>query len=306
MFEPCHLRSLPSRFDETSSDDLRNDARMPGRATREQLTAREVAGCAALAIALALAMHWPLPLHMGRDIAQDLGDPLVQAWQVAWDGHALKTQPLELFQANMFWPMRDSLAVSDALVGYAPAGLIGEGAYAAVARYDALFLFAFALAFLGAYLLARELGASRAGSLVAGAAFAYAPYRLEQEGHLHIISSGASPLALALLIGGYRRGSPRHGPRRLARRGVAVLARLLARAGAGIHGRRRLPRRRGRLVAARAPAPAALDRGRDSRRAAELRARRRPARAPVHARAARPPRGAAHDLERRRLLGTAV
>lgn len=26
---------------------------------------------------------------MGRDIAQDLGDPLVQAWQVAWDGHAL-------------------------------------------------------------------------------------------------------------------------------------------------------------------------------------------------------------------------
>jgi len=34
-------------------------------------------------------MHWPLPLHLGRDIAQDLGDPLVQAWQIAWDGHAL-------------------------------------------------------------------------------------------------------------------------------------------------------------------------------------------------------------------------
>jgi hypothetical protein len=30
-------------------------------------------------VVLALAMHWPLPLHMGRDIAQDLGDPLVQA-----------------------------------------------------------------------------------------------------------------------------------------------------------------------------------------------------------------------------------
>ena len=61
-------------------------------------------------------MHWPLPLHMGRDIAQDLGDPLVQAWQIAWDGHALAHQPTELFQANTFWPMRDSLAVSDALV----------------------------------------------------------------------------------------------------------------------------------------------------------------------------------------------
>ena len=177
--------------------------RIPGA----RLTAGEVAGCVALAVVLALAMHWPLPLHLGRDIAQDLGDPLVQAWQVAWDGHALKTQPLELFQANVFWPMPDSLAVSDALVGYAPAGLFGEGVHAAVARYDLLFLFAYALCFAGAYLLARELGAGRAGSFVAGAAFAYAPWRLEQEGHLHIISSGGIALAAFLLLRGYRRGS---------------------------------------------------------------------------------------------------
>ncbi|MEJ7797746.1 MAG: hypothetical protein WKF42_04535 [Solirubrobacteraceae bacterium] len=174
-----------------------------------RLTLREIAACVALAIALALAMHWPLPLHLGHDIAQDLGDPLVQAWQVAWGGHALKTQPLSLFQANVFWPMRDSLAVSDALVGYAPAGLFGEGTRAAVARYDMLFLFAYALCFAGAYLLARELGAGGAGAAVAGAAFAYAPWRLEQEGHLHIISSGAIPLALFLLTRGYRRASAR-------------------------------------------------------------------------------------------------
>jgi hypothetical protein len=178
---------------------------MIGSAERAQITARELLGCVALAIALSLAMHWPLPLHLGRDIAQDLGDPLVQAWQVAWNGHALVHQPLRLFQANMFWPLPDSLAFSDALVGYAPAGLVGEGTHAAVARYDVLFLFAYALCFAGAYLLARELGAGRAGAVVAGAAFAYAPWRLEQEGHLHIISSGAIALALCLLIRGYRR-----------------------------------------------------------------------------------------------------
>lgn len=174
-----------------------------------RLTARELAGCAGLAVVLALALHWPLPLHLGRDIAQDLGDPLVQAWQVAWDGHALKTQPLELFQANMFWPLRDSLAFSDALVGYAPAGLVGEGVHAAVARYDLLFLFAYALCFAGAYLLGRELGANAAGAVVAGAAFAYAPWRLEQEGHLHIVSSGGIALAAFLLVRGYRRASAR-------------------------------------------------------------------------------------------------
>ena len=175
--------------------------------TSPRLTARELLGVALLGIALALAMHWPLPLHMGRDIAQDLGDPLVQAWQVAWDGHALAHQPERLFQANTFWLLRDSLAFSDALVGYAPAGLIGSGTRAAIARYDALFLFAYALCFAGAWLLARELGTSRSGAAVAGLAFAYAPWRLEQEGHMHVISSGGIPLALFLLVRGYRRGS---------------------------------------------------------------------------------------------------
>src|SRR4051794_39221631 len=169
----------------------------------------EVLFAAFTGILLALLMHWPMPLHIGRDVPRDLGDPLPQAWQVAWDGHALAHQPLDLFQANVFWPLKNSLAFSDALVGYAPFGLIGSGPHAAVVRYDLLFLFAYALAFFGAWLLARELGLGRVGAFVAGAAFAYAPWRLEQDGHLHVLSSGGIPLALALLVRGYRRGSAR-------------------------------------------------------------------------------------------------
>jgi len=154
-------------------------------------------------------MHWPLPLHIGSDVPKDLGDPLPQAWQIAWGGHALQHQPLDYWQSNMYWPLDNTLAFSDALVGYAPFGLIGEGFEAAIARYDLIFLFAYALAFLGAYLLARELGIGRAGAAVAGVAFAYAPWRLEQDGHLHVISSGGIPLALFLLVRGYRRDSAR-------------------------------------------------------------------------------------------------
>ena len=138
---------------------------------------------------------------------KDLGDPLPQAWQIAWGGHALQHQPLDYWQSNMYWPLENSLAFSDALVGYAPFGMIGEGFEAAIARYDLLFLFAYALAFIGAYLLARELGVGRAAAAVAGVAFAYAPWRLEQDGHMHVISSGGIPLALFLLVRGYRRGS---------------------------------------------------------------------------------------------------
>jgi hypothetical protein len=164
---------------------------------------------ALVAVVLALAMTWPLALHLGDRIGQDLGDPLFQTWQVAWIGHALSHQPLHLFQANILWPNSDSLAFSDALIGYAPVGLLAQsGPHSALVAYNLLFLFAYALAFLGAYLLARELGAGIVGSYVAGAAFAYAPWRLSHNGHLNVLSSGGVPLALFLLVRGYRRRSP--------------------------------------------------------------------------------------------------
>jgi hypothetical protein len=153
-------------------------------------------------------MHWPLILNLGDDIPKDLGDPLTQAWQAAWGGHALGHQPLDFFQANQFWPVDDSLAYGDALIGYAPVGLFGSGPFDAVVRYDLLFLFAYALAFVGAYLLARELGIGPAGAAVAGAAYAFAPFRLEHDGHMQVISSGGIPLCLALGVRGVRLRNP--------------------------------------------------------------------------------------------------
>jgi hypothetical protein len=171
-------------------------------------TGREVLLVALGAAVLAVVMHWPLVLELGERIPKDLGDPLAQAWQVAWGGHALANQPLHPFDSNQFWPFEHTLAFSDSLLGYAPAGLLGSGSEAAVARYDLLFLFAYALAFGGTYLLARELGAGPAGAAVAGAAFAFAPFRLEQDGHLQVISSGGIPLCLALGVRGFRLRRP--------------------------------------------------------------------------------------------------
>ena len=71
---------------------------------------RELVPLALVACLLAAAMHWPVTLHLSRDVASDLGDPLDQAWQVAWSGHALTHEPLDLFQANIYWPLENSLA----------------------------------------------------------------------------------------------------------------------------------------------------------------------------------------------------
>jgi hypothetical protein len=158
-------------------------------------------------IALAVLTSWPLVLHLSSRIAPDLGDPIRTAWQVAWVGHALFHDPLHVFDSNAFYPHPLSLAFSDSLLGYGPVAWIGTGTVAALVRYNLLFLWAWSLCFFGAYLLSRELGLGRFAAAAAAVAFAYAPYRITEAGHLHVISSGGIPLALFLLLRGYRRNS---------------------------------------------------------------------------------------------------
>jgi hypothetical protein len=172
-----------------------------------RLTRAELGWAVVAAVALAVLTSWPLLLHMSSRIAPDNGDPVRTAWQIAWVGHALLHGPLHLFDSNAFYPHPLSLAFSDSLLGYGPAGFFGSGTVAALVRYNLLFLFAWSLCFIGAYLLARELGLRKLGAAAAGAAFAYAPYRVTEAGHLHVISSGGIALALFLLLRGYRRSS---------------------------------------------------------------------------------------------------
>jgi hypothetical protein len=165
----------------------------------------EIALAILAGVALAVLTTWPLVLHLSTRIAPDLGDPVRTSWEIAWVGHAMLHQPLHLFDANAFYPRPLSLAFSDSLLGYGPAGWIGSGTVAALVRYNLLFLFAWSLCFVGAWLLARELGTGRIGGAVAGAAYAYAPYKVTEAGHLHVISGGGIALSLFLLLRGYRR-----------------------------------------------------------------------------------------------------
>ena len=171
------------------------------------LARAEVAWVALAGVLLAVLTSWPLVLHMSSHIAPDLGDPVRTAWEIAWVGHAMLHDPLHLFDSNAFYPHPLSLAFSDSLLGYGPAAFFGSGTVAALVRYNLLFLLAWSLCFACAYLLGRELGLRRLGAGAAGIAFAYAPYRVTEAGHLHVISSGGIPLALFLLLRGYRRSS---------------------------------------------------------------------------------------------------
>lgn len=175
---------------------------------------KEVAAAAGGSLVATLVMKAAVLGGLTTRVPKSLRDPLLQTWQLAWGVDALVHRPLQVWDANAFWPLERSLAFSDALLGYAPLGVwFGAGTRAAVVRYNAVFLLAYALAAFGAYVLARQLGASRGGAAVAGIAFAFAPWRLAQEAHLHVLSTGGVPLSLALLLRGHgMRGRGLAGP----------------------------------------------------------------------------------------------
>ena len=162
---------------------------------------------------LAAVLTWPLVRSLSSVVPQDAGDPLGQAWFLSWGGHALSVSPVAwltgaVFEGNTFFPAQPSAAFSDSLLGYFPAALVGDGVTAAVVRYNLVFLLAYAIAFAAAALLARELGCRPAAAAVAGAAFAWAPWRMTHNGHLNVLSTGGVALTLFLLVSGYRRQRP--------------------------------------------------------------------------------------------------
>jgi hypothetical protein len=149
---------------------------------------------------LALISTLPLWRHLTTAVPGDIGDPLLNTWILAWDGHALLTDPAHLFDANIFFPLKDTLAYSEHLLGTAlpmlPTLLIsGEP----VLAYNVAFLTSFMLSGFGLYLLALRYTGNRLAAFLAGLAFAFAPYRLSLMGHLSLLTVQWLPLALLYL-----------------------------------------------------------------------------------------------------------
>ena len=143
---------------------------------------------------LAVVMTWPLAAGLTHDVPGDFGDPLFTSWVLAWDashlGHGW-------WNANIFAPHPLALAYSE---HFLPQALQVLPIYALTKNpilcYNLLFLSTFALAGLGMFLLGRELTGSAAAGLVAGLAFAFAPYRIANIPHLQVLSSAWMPFVL--------------------------------------------------------------------------------------------------------------
>lgn len=157
-------------------------------------TRRQAAAAAAAYLLITIVWTWPLALGLTRDVPSDLGDPLLNAWILAWDATHLGRG---WWSANIFYPHPLALAYSEHLL---PQALSILPIYAATRNpilcYNVVFLSTFVLSGLGMFLFARELTGRRDAALVAGLAFAFAPYRVASLPHLQVLSSAWMPFTL--------------------------------------------------------------------------------------------------------------
>src|SRR5678815_558922 len=69
----------------------------------------------ALISALVVFATWPQAARLGTAVT-DFGDPLLNAWILAWVAHAIVRDPLHLFNTNIFFPEQNTLAYSETLI----------------------------------------------------------------------------------------------------------------------------------------------------------------------------------------------
>lgn len=127
-------------------------------------------------------------------------DPMFQAWTLSWDARTLAKDPLDLFNANIYFPNKYTLAYSDhqftnAVIA-SPLLTLTDNPIQAT---NYMLIFNFFLCALGAYLLAMRLTGNRLAAFVAGVIFAFAPPRLAHLMHLQMSSAGWTPLCLLFL-----------------------------------------------------------------------------------------------------------
>jgi hypothetical protein len=169
-------------------------------AADDRISTRELCLVFAGFLLLTLALTYPQIRHMSTRIGQAY-DAEFSIWRLAWIAHQLPRDPRHLFDANIFFPARDTLALSDAILLQ---GLLGAPLFwigvPAIAVYNVMLLAAFVASGVAMYVLARDLTGSSIAGWLAGAVFAFAPYRFGHYSHVELLWAWPIPLAIRAFL----------------------------------------------------------------------------------------------------------
>jgi len=139
----------------------------------------------ALFVGLALLETWPLASAPGRLSRNDNGDTMLNEWTIAWVAHQAPRAPTRLFDANIFYPERRTLAFSESMIvqGMLAAPVLWLGG-SPVLAYNLVLIAGFALTGWAACLLIARWTNDWMAGIVSGVLAAFNAHNLTSLPHL--------------------------------------------------------------------------------------------------------------------------
>ena len=149
-------------------------------------------------VVLSCAMTYPLIARLGRVGRVDTADGRLSIWNVAWVARTLVVDPAHLFDANIFFPNRGTLAYSESNIG---AGILALPAYWVTrgnpyVAINVAVLLAFSLSAIGMYYLVRHLTHDRRAAAIAAVLFAFCPHVLAHSAHIQLLMTAGLPFSM--------------------------------------------------------------------------------------------------------------
>ena len=151
----------------------------------------------AVGAVLTVALTYPLAFKIGSVGRVDNGDGQFSIWNVAWVARTLVVDPLHVFDANIFYPHRWTLAYSENNLG---AGVLAIPAYWITRNpyfaHNFVVLLAFLLTAIGMYYLVRYLTGDRRAAAVSGICFAFCPHVFGHLPHIQALMAAGLPFCM--------------------------------------------------------------------------------------------------------------
>src|SRR5262245_12501486 len=196
-------------FRRSANGGLIDNGVMRGRAASLSRDTQHFVLAALVYTLLTAVLTYPISIHpastsLGSDI-----DVQLYTWTLAWNAHALVHDPLRIFDANIFYPYSNTLALSENLIGSTiVAGPVLWLTHDPVVAMNAVSLTSCVLCGLGGYVLARRVGLTSAAAFLCGMIFAFSPARFFRFQQMHLTTVQWIPFSLAFLYSYLQSGRP--------------------------------------------------------------------------------------------------
>lgn len=129
-------------------------------------------------------------------------DGRLLAWTLAWDDHMILTDPIHIFQANIYYPNANTLTYSEHGIGISllalPLYILSNGN--PIIGFNFVMLISYFLNAYFTYLLVKYFTKRRAAGIIAGIIYGFCSYKVLNFGHLQNMTIFYMPLLLLLMF----------------------------------------------------------------------------------------------------------